>query len=81
MAYHPQTDGEMECINQELEPYLQLFTSNTLEEWVSLLPMAEFTHNSATHSITQKTLFSLMMGYGPYMYPPLSKTFLPSLEK
>ena len=42
--------------------------------------MAEFAHNSATHSITQKTLFFLMMVYEPWAYPPLGKTFLPNLE-
>ena len=51
-VYHPQTDGETEQVNQELETYLRLFTSNKPEEWSKLLPMAEFTHNSATHSIT-----------------------------
>ena len=45
------------------------------------LPMAEFAHNSATHLVTQKTPFSLMMGYEPHAYPPLSKTFLLNLEK
>ena len=71
----------MEWVNQELETYLRLFTSNKPKEWSTLLPMAEFAHNSATHSITQKTLFSLMMGYEPQAYPPLGKTFLPNLEK
>ena len=42
--------------------------------------MAEFTHNSATHSVTQRMPFSLMMGYKPQAYPPLGKTFLPNLE-
>ena len=80
MAYHPQTDGEMEQVNQELETYLRLFASNKPEEWSKILPMAEFAHNSATHSVTQRTPFSLMMGYKPRAYPPLGKTFLPNLE-
>ena len=80
-AYHPPTDRDMEQVNQELESYLRLFTSNKPEEWLTLLSMAEFVHNSATHSVTQKTLFSLMMGYKPRAYPPLGKTFLPNLER
>ena len=79
-AYHPQTDGETEWVNQELDTYLRLFTSNKPEEWSTLLPMAEFTHNSTTHSVTQKMPFSLMMGYEPQAYPSLRKTFLPNLE-
>ena len=79
-AYHPQTDGEMEWVNQELETYLRLFASNKPEEWSKILPMAEFVHNSATHSVTQRTPFSLMMGYKPQAYPPIGKTFLPNLE-
>ena len=79
-AYHPQTDRETERVNQELETYLRIFVANKPEEWATLLPMAEFAHNSATHSITQKTPFSLMMGYKPHAYPALGKTFLPNLE-
>ena len=80
-AYHPQTDGEIEQVNQELETYLRLFTLNKPEEWSSMLSMVEFAHNSAVHLVTQKTPFSLMMGYEPHAYPPLGKTFLPNLEK
>ena len=74
-------DGETEWVNQELETYLKLFTMNKPEEWSSLLPMAKFAHNSTVHSVTQKTQFSLMMGYEPHAYPPSGKTFLPNLEK
>ena len=63
----------MEQVNQELETYLRLFASNKPEEWSKFLPMVEFTHNSATHSVTQWTPFSLMMGYEPQAYPPLAK--------
>ena len=79
-AYHPQTDGETERVNQELETYLRIFSANQPKEWSEMLPMAEFAHNSATHSITNKTLFSLMMGYKPQAYPSMGKTFLPNLE-
>ena len=43
--------------------------------------MAEFSHNTATHSITNATPFSLMMGYKPHAYPKIRQTFLPELEK
>ena len=44
------------------------------------LPMAEFSHNSVTHSITNKSLFFLILGYEPRSYPPIGKTFIPALE-
>ena len=43
--------------------------------------MVEFAHNSTAHLVTQKTPFSLILGYEPQAYPPLAKTFLPILEK
>ena len=42
--------------------------------------MAQFMHNSATHSSTQKSPFSLILGYEPRAYPQLGQTFLPTLK-
>jgi len=43
MAFHPQTDGQTERLNQTIEAYLRAFVSKEQDDWVRLLPMAEFT--------------------------------------
>ena len=79
-AYHPQTDGQTECTNQEIEMYLCIFCANNPKSWLDLLPTAKFQHNSAPHHSTKTSPFNLMLGYEPRAYPPLGKTFLPTLE-
>src|SRR5713101_5761899 len=37
-AYHPQTDGQTECLNQELEQLLRAFCNMCQSNWASLLP-------------------------------------------
>jgi len=32
-AFHPQTDGQTECMNQELEQYLQFFVDHRQKDW------------------------------------------------
>src|SRR5882757_8109854 len=36
-AYHPQTDGQTEIMNQEVEQYLRLFSSYQQNDWASWL--------------------------------------------
>ena len=81
LAYHPQTNGETECYNQELETYLCIFCKGQPQKWLELLPMAKFAHNTAIHSVTGKSPFFLIMEYQPWSYPPLGMTFLPALEQ
>ena len=80
-AYHPQTDGETERYNQELKTYLHIFCEGQPQKWLELLPMAEFAHNAAVHSVTGKSPFSLIMEYKLWSYPSFGKTFLPALEQ
>ena len=54
-AYHPQTDGETERVNQEVETYLWIFCGSNPSEWAEQIPMAEFIHNIQTHSTTGKS--------------------------
>jgi len=64
-AYHPQTDGQTEWVNQELEQYIQLFVNKRQDNWNSLIPLAEFAYNNHVHSSTQQTPFFLDTGRHP----------------
>jgi len=66
-AWYPQTDGQMECVNQELDQYLQLFVNEQQDDWYDLLPMVEFQHNNHVHSTTQQPPFLLDTGQLPCM--------------
>jgi transposase InsO family protein len=66
-AYHPQTDGQTEHVNQELEGYLRIFTSQRQNDWDDLLPLGEFSHNNNVHSLTQQTPFMVDTGRHPRM--------------
>ena len=46
MAYHLQTDGATEQVNQKIEAYLLIYCSAHPMEWKNLLLTLEFTHNN-----------------------------------
>ena len=79
-AYHPQTDGQTERTNQEIETYLRIFCANNPHQWSKFLTSAKFQHNSVPHSSTKVSPFSLLLGYDPRSYPSLGKTSLPALK-
>ena len=66
-AYHPQTDGQTERVNQELEQFIRLFVNECQDNWNSLIPLAEFAYNNHVHSSTQQTPFFLDTGRHPRM--------------
>jgi len=56
-AFHLQTDGQTERVNQELEQYLRIFIDHRQEQWPKWLETAEFAYNNKVHSSTQMTFF------------------------
>ena len=57
MVFHPQIDGQMEQMNQELEQYLRLFVEHRQKTWPEQLALAEFTVNNKVHTATKMSLF------------------------
>ena len=56
-AFHPQTDGQMERMNQELEQYLRFFIDHRQKDWPEWLVSAEFAINNKIHLTTKVSLF------------------------
>ena len=50
-AYHPQTDGQTERVNQVLEQFLRCSINYHQDNWVDLLPIAEFAYNKDRKSV------------------------------
>ena len=64
-AYHPQTDGQTERINQELEQYLRVFIDHRQEQWPDWLGMVEFAYNNKIHMATKTLPFKVNYGQDP----------------
>ena len=80
-AYHPQTDGTTERVNQEIEAYLSIYCASHPEEWPQALHTLEFTHNNRRHADRQHTPFELMYGESPIAIPlSFENTKYPMIE-
>jgi len=80
-AYHPQTDGTTERMNQEIEAYLSIYCTSYPEDWPKALHLMEFTHNNRRHADRMKTPFELMFGESPITLPlSFENTKYPAVE-
>ena len=66
-VFHPQIDGQMERVNQELEQYLRMFIDYRQEQWPDWLGTAEFAYNNKAHSSTKTSPFKTNYGQDPRM--------------
>jgi len=57
LAYHPQTDVQTERVNQILEHYPRTYCMWDQDDWVDLLPFAEFCYNNTFHAVIKQTPF------------------------
>jgi hypothetical protein len=62
-TYHPQTDDQIERVNQCLEMFLRCSVHSTPRRWKSWLPLAEFWYNTSYHSSLGCTPFKALYGY------------------
>jgi hypothetical protein len=64
-AYHPQTNGQSERVNQCLEIYLRCFTHACPSKWSLFLALAEYSYNTSYHSAIKMSPFVAFYGHEP----------------
>ncbi|GJP52473.1 hypothetical protein CLOM_g11582, partial [Closterium sp. NIES-68] len=79
-AYHPQTDGQTERLNQIVEQLLRAACKDEISKWDLHLPVLEFAYNNTTHGATGQTPFFLCYGRHPLtpQKPTASATVQPA---
>jgi len=59
-AYHAQTDGATERLNQTLEIMLRAYTSPMQDDWCEHLPLVQLAYNTASNSSTGHSPIQLL---------------------
>ena len=78
-AYHPQSNGQTEHINQCIKQYLRNFCSYQQDDWVDWVGLAEFQYNNLIHDTTHTTPFYANYGFHPtFSITPVQKTTTPA---
>lgn len=74
-AYHPQTEGQTEPINQTLEAYLRNIVNYDQNDWYDFLPLTEYAYNNVEASATGNSPVFARHGFHPRMSWTIDKEF------
>ncbi|GMI67905.1 hypothetical protein HRI_000459800 [Hibiscus trionum] len=69
-AYHPETDGQTERVNQCLETYLRCMTGERPKDWSEWLHLVEWWYNTTFHSAIRTTPYQALYGQPPPIHLP-----------
>ncbi|KAI2645724.1 Transposon Tf2-9 polyprotein [Labeo rohita] len=67
-GFHPQTNGQTERANQQLERFLRCFAGEHQHSWARYLVWAELSNNIHTSSATNLSPFEVCYGYQPPVF-------------
>lgn len=84
-AFYPETDRQTASANPTLKQYLRAYVNYEQDNWVDLLPIAEFEANSDRNDSSDIAPFLATKGYHPQsgLEPPIptDESLLPTAKK
>jgi hypothetical protein len=80
-AYHPQTDGQSERMNQTLKATLHVYCNHQQDNWAQWLPILQYILNSQESATTQQIPFMMWMGYLPCAHQPTWEGDVPAVKE
>ena len=81
-AFHPETDGQTEIVNSEMERYIRTYVNYHQDDWVRWLWTAEFAVNYSESATTKTTPFFANYGFVPRMsFDPNPELEIPTTER
>lgn len=64
-AFHPETDGQTEIMNQYIDQRLRPFVNHYQDNWSELIPMMDYAQRTLPHETIGMSPFELLKGYAP----------------
>ena len=58
-VFHPQTDGQMERLNCEINQYLRTYINDRQNEWAKWIKITQFVWNNTVSEVTTDSLFGI----------------------
>ncbi|KIM51663.1 hypothetical protein SCLCIDRAFT_33278 [Scleroderma citrinum Foug A] len=76
-AFHPQTDGQTEQLNCEINQYLRTYINDQQNKWAKWIKIAQFVWNNTVSEVTTDSPFGITQSYSPRMGMEPAETTAP----